>query len=158
MKHFFVLITIWCALASATLAHARDWPYNESADAKAELAQAMAAAQASHKPVLLIFGANWCEDCRALDAALKKGRTAQLLAAEFQLLKVDVGNFDRNLDVVSRFDNPIKRGIPAAVLLGPDQGVVWATRAGELANARQLSDDGVAQLLRHALELLRSRQ
>ena len=58
-------------------------PYDESADAKADIRQALAAAKESRTPVFLIFGANWCEDCRALDLALKSGRSAKLLARQF---------------------------------------------------------------------------
>jgi thioredoxin 1 len=48
---------------------AADLPYNEQADAKADVLRVVAEAKASNKPALLIFGANWCEDCRALDKA-----------------------------------------------------------------------------------------
>ena len=58
-------------------------PYNAAADAKADVAHALAEAKAAHVPVLLIFGANWCEDCRALDKALKEGKNAQLMQQQF---------------------------------------------------------------------------
>jgi thiol-disulfide isomerase/thioredoxin len=50
---------------------AASWPYDEKADAPAQVQQALGAAYADHKQVLLVFGANWCEDCRALDKALQ---------------------------------------------------------------------------------------
>ena len=52
-------------------AYAADTPYNTAADANADVARALAQAKATHTPVLLIFGADWCEDCRSLDRALK---------------------------------------------------------------------------------------
>jgi len=39
--------------------------------------------------------------------------------------------FDRNLDIVAAYDDPIKQGIPAAVLLTPEGKVLYTTRAGE---------------------------
>ena len=150
LKPLVAVLSLFLAL----LAQAGELPYNESADAKADVAQAQASAGSTHRPVLLIFGANWCEDCRALDAALKKGRNAELMAAEFTVVKIDVGNFDKNLDVVKRYGDPIANGIPAAVILSADNRVLFATRAGELADARKMSDDGVERFFRQALTRL----
>ncbi|MED5619357.1 thioredoxin family protein [Ideonella sp. BN130291] len=131
------------ALLIAAGVHAAELPYNEAADAKVELKRALARGQAAKKPVLVIFGANWCQDCRALDTAVKSGKNAELLAQEFEVVKVDVGNFNRNLDLAAQYGNPIKKGIPAAVIVSPDNKVLYATRAGELADARSMNEGDV---------------
>jgi protein disulfide-isomerase len=130
-------------LLIAASAFAAALPYDESADAKAQIQQALTAAKAHQGKVLLIFGANWCEDCRALDQALKADKSARLIAGEFSVVKVDVGRFDRNLDVAAAYGNPIKKGIPAAVILSADNQVLYATRAGELADARRMSEGSI---------------
>lgn len=108
------------ALASVTaLAVAAPWPYDETADAARDIHQAIAAARSDHKRVLLIFGANWCSDCRALDKAMR-GSSQHLIDAGFDVVKIDVGNFDKNLYLANRYGNPIARGIPALVVLGAD--------------------------------------
>ena len=135
------LVLLACLLGASALAE--PMPYDESADAKADLKQTLSAAQKSQMPVLVIFGANWCKDCRALDQALSTGRNAELVKREFRVVKVDVGNFDKNLDVAEAYGNPIKKGIPAAVVLSPDNKVLYATRAGELADARNMSETGI---------------
>ena len=127
----------------ATRAVAAPLPYDESADAKAALQQALVAAKSDQVPVLVIFGANWCEDCRALDSALKTGRNAEQVAHEFKVVKVDVGRFDRNLELSHAYGDPIRKGIPAAVVLSADNQVLYATRAGELADARRMSESGI---------------
>lgn len=140
------LVPAALALAAlATAATAAPAPYDESADAKADLARALSTAVSTKKPVLLIFGANWCGDCRALDAALRAPASAGLLAREFVVLKVDVGHFDRNLDLTAQYGHPTKAGIPAAVVLSPGRQVLYATRAGELSNARRMSETGVLE-------------
>jgi thioredoxin 1 len=144
MRRFIALLGLVVAMVGA----AAPLPYDETADAKAAVRQALVAAKASKVPVLVILGANWCEDCRALDQALKSGRSAQLLAGEFKVVKVDVGNFDRNLDLVAAYGNPIKQGIPAAVVLSPDNAVLYATRAGELADARRMSETGIYEFFK----------
>jgi protein disulfide-isomerase len=135
-----------------TLAHAAPLPYDEKADAKADLQRALSGAQASGTPVLVIFGANWCPDCRALDKALSTGKNAELMAREFKVVKVDVGNFDRNLDLAARYGNPIKKGIPAAVVLSPRDEVLYATRLGELADARNMSDTGIYDFFKRVVQ------
>ncbi|WP_434629365.1 thioredoxin family protein [Chromobacterium sp. CV08] len=140
MRKFLILLSL--LLAGAT-AQAAERPYDEQADAKAELSRTLESAKQSRQPVLLILGANWCPDCRALDAALKSGRSAELLARAFKVVKVDVGNFDHNLDIDAAYGHPIAKGIPAAVVLSPDNKVIYATRAGELADARRMSETGI---------------
>jgi thioredoxin 1 len=141
-------LALLLAVMLATIATAAPLPYDESADAKAAVRRALAAAKESRTPVFVIFGANWCEDCRALDRAIQSGKSAELLAREFKVVKVDIGNFDRNLDLVAAYGNPIKKGIPAAVVLSPSNEVLYATRAGELADARRMSESGIYDFLR----------
>jgi protein disulfide-isomerase len=135
-------------LALGAVAIAASLPYDESADAKHAVQEALTAAKVSNVPVLVILGANWCADCRALDTALKGGRSAELLKREFEVVKVDVGNFDRNLDLVASYGNPIAKGIPAAVILSPSGQVLYATKAGELADARRMSEAGVYEFFK----------
>ncbi|HEY1725868.1 MAG TPA: thioredoxin family protein [Steroidobacteraceae bacterium] len=135
-----VLGALCCAVQAAPL------PYDESANASADLQQALLAAQANHDHVLVVFGANWCPDCRELDKALK-GRSQALLAGKFQVVKVDVGRFDKNLDVANEYGNPIRMGIPAVVVLTPDNKIVYSSKGGELANARKMGDTGIYDFL-----------
>lgn len=139
-------------LAAVPPLHAAPLPYDESADAKAEIRQALVSAQAAHVPLVIIFGANWCPDCRALDAALHTGRTAALMAQRFRVVKVDVGRFDHNLDVDAVYGHPIKGGIPAAVLVGDDGQVAFSTRGGQLSDARHMSETGIYDFFRQAAD------
>jgi len=135
------LMLLWAATAAAVAA--APLPYDESADAQAAIRTALGAVGTGPRRVLIVFGANWCEDCRSLDQALKSGRNAGLMAREFEVVKVDVGRFDRNLDVAKAYGDPIRKGIPAAVVLSADERVLYATKAGELSNARRMSETGV---------------
>jgi protein disulfide-isomerase len=131
------------ALVVSLAATAADGPYDEHADAKAQIRQALAAATATGTPVIVVFGANWCGDCRMLDKAMKEGASAPLIAREFKVVKVDVGKFDRNVDVAESYGVPLKKGIPAVVVLSARNEVLHATRGGELADARKMGDNGV---------------
>ena len=143
-----LLATLALALA-AGLAGAADRPYDPTADAKAQVHAALAEAAAARQPVLLIFGANWCPDCRALDHALKTGRNAELMG-KFKVVKVDVGHFDHNVDVSKAYGNATVKGIPSAVIVSPDNKILFMTKAGELADARGMSEDGIYQFFTKA--------
>ena len=136
-----LLLPLALALAT-TFAVAADRPYDEAADAKTQIAVALRDAAKAREPVLLIFGANWCEDCRALDHALKGGKNAELMG-KFKVVKIDVGHFDHNVDVSTAYGNATKKGIPSAVIVSPDNKILFMTRAGELADARSMSEDGI---------------
>jgi thioredoxin 1 len=137
-------------LAATVAASDADAPYNEAANANSDVHQALDLARANHRQTLLVFGANWCPDCRALDKALR-GNSRALIEDHFTVVKVDVGNFDRNLDLAQRYGNPIKNGIPAVVVLDAGGLVAYSTKAGELANARKMGDRGIYDFLEHNL-------
>jgi len=111
--------------------------YDENADARVGISQALTTTQHDDKRVLLVFGANWCPDCRELDKALH-GKSQPLIDGKFVVVKVDVGNFDKNLDLAQQYPgygSSIKKGIPAAVVLSADDHVLYSTKGGELADA-----------------------
>jgi thioredoxin 1 len=114
-------------------------PYDETADAKADIAAALMRAQAENKLMLITFGANWCPDCRAFDTAIHQPELATTIDERYVLVKVDVGNWDKNIDVVQRFDNPIAGGIPSIVVVDAQEHNLYATKAGQLAASRNMS-------------------
>lgn len=132
------------ATLTASAFAAEPMPYNESANARADLNAAIAQAKSQKKLVLVVFGANWCKDCRELARKMAEGALAQQVAKQYVVTKVDIGNWDRNQDVAADYGNPSKKGIPAVAVLGADGKLRKATSAGELASAR---DMGEAELM-----------
>ena len=126
-----------------TLAFAAPQPYDEAADAKAEIQAALVQAEKAKVPVLVVFGANWCGDCKVLDIAFKSGSSAALIDKNFKVVKVNVGRFDRNVEIAETYGVPLKKGIPAVAILNPAGKVIFATRGGELADARNMGERGI---------------
>ena len=130
-------------------AFAADTPvYDESADAQAQVSQALLKAKADNKQVMIVFGANWCGDCKMLDGEFKKPAMKALLDANYVVVKVDVNRFNKNLDVVKPYGDVIKKGIPSIVIATPANQLVYATNGGELADARKMGEAGVATFFR----------
>ena len=142
MKSFLAFLVAACL---SVFACANDVPvYDESADAQAQVAQALAKAKVENKLMMIVFGANWCVDCRMLDGEFKKPAMKTLLDANYVIVKVDVGRFNKNLDVVKPYGEVIKKGIPSIVIATPSNQLVYATNGGELADARKMGETGVA--------------
>jgi protein disulfide-isomerase len=146
------LASMLLPLTLATPARAAAAPYDESADARSQIAAALSAAGPSGQRVLVVFGANWCGDCMALESAFRQRATADLIARRFQVVKVNVGRFDRNGDLAQAYGVPLKRGIPAIAVLAADGRVLTATRGGELADARKMGDQGLHAFLARIAE------
>jgi len=114
-------------------------PYDENADASKNISEAIEKAKLENKYVLLQMGGNWCPDCRTLGEYFSRPEIKEWLDDRTVLVSVDVGEWDRNLDIVEEYGNPISEGIPALVLLNSENEVLFATLAGELASARSMS-------------------
>jgi thioredoxin 1 len=134
-------ITLLFALLSHHAAAQRI--YDPAADARRDIATAQEQIQPETQAVLVVFGADWCGDCRILDAALRGGSVADLVRKRLRIVKVDVGRFDRNADLAASLGIDLRRGIPAAAILSARGDVLHATQAGELARARSLGDAGI---------------
>ena len=94
--------------------------YDPARNAASDVDSALAAARISGKAVLVVFGGNWCRDSRALGVLLRSERFAPMLAARYELVFVDVGMRDRNLDLARRFGLHGIRGTPTALILRAD--------------------------------------
>lgn len=140
------LLSLLLFTLSVLTVSAAEHPYNETADAKAEIKQAEATA--TNTPIVLVFGANWCPDCLALNKAMTRGASAALLSQDFKIVKIDVGHFDKNKDVAQTYDVPLEKGIPAVAIISPENQVLYVTKEGELSNARKMSDDGIYQFFK----------
>jgi thioredoxin 1 len=113
--------------------------YQDEAETRAGIEAARARAGEQGKRVAVVFGAGWCPDSRALDAALEHPLVAPIVEPAFVIVKVDVGKRDRNLDLMAEYGMDVHNGIPAVAVLEPDGTLVDAQRKGELRTARSLS-------------------
>jgi len=143
MKKWIALLSL--LLVTGVVSAQDKKPYNEAADAKAEVQAALKTAKAENKATLIVFGGNWCGDCKMLDIEMHQGDLARLVNDRLVVVKVDVGRFDKNLDVVDRYGKILKNGVPSVALLRSDGTVVYQTDGGELADARKMGREGVTK-------------
>ena len=122
--------------------------YPASADAHAEIKEAEEKAAQAHKRLLLIFGANWCFDCHVLDLAFQRPDLAPVLAANYELVHVDLGPDEhKNADLVKQYDIPLNKGIPALAVAESDGKLVASQKNGEFEDARGLTPEVLQEFL-----------
>src|SRR5215471_855442 len=119
--------------------------YRADANAQQEIAQAVTEATREHKRILLVFGATWCSDCYALDYGFHQPRIEPLLNSNFKVVHVDVGRFNRNLNLVKKYHVNLEKGIPSLAVLTPTGSVLYAT--AEFERARVKTEDDLVQFL-----------
>src|SRR5712691_7701100 len=120
-------------------------PYVSHANARADIQAALVEARADHKLVLLDFGANWCAPCHELRSRFHTPHAASYLQANFHIVYVDIGRFDRNDDVVRKYGFVTSEGIPALTVLA-SSGEVIAVEGGKTVDSISSGDDVVRLL------------
>ncbi|MGZ3279502.1 MAG: thioredoxin family protein [Caulobacteraceae bacterium] len=96
------------------------YPYDEQADADAAVARARAAARKHGKLLLIDLGGNWCGDCRVLSGTLELPSVKAFVDRHYQLVTVDVGRFERNLQIPAHYGFHTRlKGVPTLLVVDP---------------------------------------
>jgi thiol:disulfide interchange protein len=121
--------------------------YSADADPKADVAAALKQARVEHKRVILDFGGDWCGDCQVLDIYLHQAPNAELMDKNFLLVHVDIGHFDKNLNITEKYNVPLKKGVPALAVLDANGKLLYAQQAAEFGDMRYMYPTSVTDFL-----------
>ena len=121
--------------------------YPAGVKADKEIAEAVETAATNHKRVMLVFGGNWCYDCHVLDEAFHLPEIAPTLNRNFVVVHVDIGEYDKNLDIAKKYEVPLERGVPAAAILESDGKLLFSQKNQEFEKARSLGPEDVLAFL-----------
>ena len=97
--------------------------------------------------MILVFGANWCYDCHVLDLAFHRPDLSAVLAQNYEVVHVDVGQGDKNQDLMQQYDVPMAKGIPALAVLDSNGKLLYSQTSGEFEKARSLAPEDLLQFL-----------
>jgi thiol:disulfide interchange protein len=123
-------------------------PYDEAANADAQVGAAFARARKSHKRVLIDLGANWCVDCLVLTNFVRLPEMRRFMEAHYEIVLVDVGRFNRNLQIPARYGIAKKLdGVPALLIVTPEGKLVNADNVFATADAHEMTPQGLADYL-----------
>ena len=149
LKHVIVLLLPLLLLACSTPAmtasekvtHALDdhgevRPFSERQDDSKRVDAAIIEAAQSDKKALIVMGANWCHDSRALATQFEKPEFKELIQSSFILEYINVGRKDKNQDLARRFGLDGTPGTPTVLiidgtgaLLNPEEAPTWRNAA-----------------------------
>lgn len=119
--------------------------YRPNANAPGEIHAAILDAQKQHKRVLLVFGANWCIDCHVLERAFHQPRIEPLLNEYFVVVHVDVGQYDKNLTLASKYHANLKKGVPLVAVLASNGALLHSS--SDFEKAHLLTEQDVVDFL-----------
>jgi thiol-disulfide isomerase/thioredoxin len=125
------------------------YPYDEAANADQAVAAARAMARAHHKLLLIDLGGNWCGDCRVLAGTMELPALRAFVAAHYEVVTVDVGRFDKNLQVPARYGIHSRlAGVPSLLIVDPKTDrLIDAGHVAALADARSMTPQALADWL-----------
>ena len=121
--------------------------YPPASSAREEIRDALAQASKTRKHVLVVFGADWCYDCHVLDRALKRPDIAPSLKSNYEVVHVDVGQGDKNQDLMNDYQVPMQRGIPAIAVLDASGKLLYSQKNGEFERARAMGPEDLLEFL-----------
>lgn len=121
--------------------------YPAPAEAPAEISAALAAAAKDHKRVILVFGGNWCYDCHVLDATFHSKDIAPLVQKNYHVVHINIGEYDKNLDLAHKYEVPLNKGVPSLAVLDPDGKLVFSQKQGDFENTTRIGPDDVVKFL-----------
>ena len=132
--HFvrYYLLSVLLLLPLAALG----FGYDTDADPATTYQQALQRSAEEGKLVLVVFGSEWCPDCRSLNKKIMQAPLAATVEASFVVAHIDIGNWDRNMAFTEKFGNPVEQGIPSIAIVASDGRILYVSEAGEFASAR----------------------
>lgn len=141
MKYIFLLLLVMEGYVFANPAYSDKYKddfkfknvYDSTANAEQDIQNAIKAAKMENKRVLLMFGANWCPWCQRLHHLIETNeRVNQYLHEHYELVLVDLGKRDRNMQIDKRYGSPNKLGIPVFVILDSNGNQIHTQETGAL--------------------------
>jgi thiol-disulfide isomerase/thioredoxin len=123
-------------------------PYNQSADADADLLAARQRAKTQNKLLLIDLGGNWCADCRVLAGVMDQPEMRPFLRVHYEVVSVDVGAFDRNMNIPAHYGYKSLAGVPAVLIVDPKtDAVINRKNIIALEDARSMTPQEIANWL-----------
>jgi thiol-disulfide isomerase/thioredoxin len=123
-------------------------PYDEKANADEAVTAAFERAKRSHKLVLLDLGGNWCPDCIVLANFLRLPEIERFTSKHYEIVAVDVGRFNRNLQVPARFGFTERlKGVPTVLIATPEGKLVNQGDVFAFTDARHMTPKALADYI-----------
>lgn len=121
--------------------------FDESRDAAADVNALLETIAQNGKMGIIIMGANWCHDSRALAGHFASARFAAMLAPKYEIVYVDVGvpqtGNGRNIDIAKHFGIKKIKGTPTVIIVDSNGDILNKKAAPKWRNAASRTEDDI---------------
>jgi thiol-disulfide isomerase/thioredoxin len=152
-KYFFYLLTLIVSMDSFTdfdklssedvLSTPLPLPYDEKIIDSSELDKFINQSINSDKQPVVIFGGNWCPDCRILAGTLAMPTIKKFLQQYYRIIHIDIGRYDRNMELMNHLNIEPKKGVPRVVILDFKKNIVNSSTSSEWTTARDRKEQEI---------------
>ena len=135
---------------TGTQSLARSHLYSPTANPTQDISEALDRARRENKRVIVDFGGDWCGDCQVLEYYMHQPANVGLLNSNFVVVHVyagENGQLNRNLDLASKYDVPIFKGVPALAVLDAQGKLLYSQRDREFEKMSTMDPASVNEFL-----------
>ena len=111
-------------------------PYDEKVVDSLQLDEFIDLSISRGKQPVVIFGGNWCPDCRILEGTLAMPTIKKFLQQHYQVMHIDIGRYDRNMELMDHLNIESKKGVPRVVILDLEKNIMNSSTSSEWTTAR----------------------
>lgn len=127
-------------------------PYHPDADAKKELAAAVAKAAQEKKHVFVMIGGNWCKWCLAFNSMVNNTPDVKkMLTDNYEVVHLNYSKENKNMDILAQLQHPERFGFPVFVILD-GKGNLLHTQNSAYLEAKDSSVGHDPQVVKKFLE------
>ncbi len=149
MKKIIFFLFIICVAGYSVSAQQIIKIYNPDADAKAEVAAAVAKAAAEGKHVFLQIGGNWCPWCVKFHTMIaENAKLDSLVKANYEVVKVNYSKENDNHELLATLGYPQRFGFPVFVILDGKGNVLHTQDSWYLEQDKTYSPEKVEHLFK----------
>lgn len=121
--------------------------YNPDADAKKDVAAAVAKASDNGKHVFLQIGGNWCPWCVKFHKMINEdAKLDSLINANYEVVKVNYSKENKNQEILATLGYPQRFGFPVFVILDSKGNVIHIQDSGYLEQEKGYSLEKVERM------------
>jgi len=118
-------------------------PYDEKIIDSSELDKFINQSINNDKQPVVIFGGNWCPDCRILAGTLAMPTIKKFLQRYYRIIHIDIGRYDRNMELMNHLNIEPKKGVPRVVILDFKKNIVNSSTSSEWTTARDRKEQEI---------------
>ena len=95
------------------------------------------------KQPILIFGANWCPDCRIFSGTINIPKISSYVKTHFKILYIDVKRYEINMELMEEYGIPSQEGVPRVLVFDFEKNLINNSTTAEWRTARDRSSQEI---------------